>query len=444
MKKLLFMVLSCLSLLISNNAYAGDHPEAHFGEFGIKHLSTLAQYQQEYLGKEVMYIPESDKPSYDDETEFKGEFNTPYIISKITGNDERITFLLKSPTTNKKVKFVFNNQYEYYSYGKYTYCITDRYSVPLLNKTKFDEVKKSKIGTVVNERYEIIDMIMGPDVDEDNKYPVPYIVLKNKETERIHKLPYKNSDLYAKMLGQVFESEKVITTYKVVDVVFEKSEYYPYNIEAKFELESSIDGKTKKFRLEDIDNCFDEDLSGAYISILSAVERPANSSKRYGKTTTIEDKGVTKFSYIDDIIGIIIVGTSDQFNFILENVSENTIKVIWNEAVFVDFDGSTSKVMHVGTKYSQKDGDQPATTIIKNAKIVDLAVPTVNVRYSDVLKEWVIDSMYPKEIVSEPGQLRLMLPIQVKDVVNEYTFVFDVKYVYDHPQTLKDNFKKSN
>lgn len=100
MKKLLFIVLSCLSLLISNNAYAGDHPEAHFGEFGIKHLSTLAQYQQEYLGKEVMYIPESDKPSYDDETEFKGEFNTPYIISKITGNDERITFLLKSPTAS--------------------------------------------------------------------------------------------------------------------------------------------------------------------------------------------------------------------------------------------------------------------------------------------------------------------------------------------------------
>lgn len=52
--------------------------------------------------------------------------------------------------------------------------------------------------------------------------------------------------------------------------------------------------------------------------------------------------------------------------------------------------------------------------------------------------------MYPKEIVSEPGQLRLMLPIQVKDVVNEYTFVFDVKYVYDHPERLKDNFKKSN
>ena len=61
-----------------------------------------------------------------------------------------------------------------------------------------------------------------------------------------------------------------------------------------------------------------------------------------------------------------------------------------------------------------------------------------------MLKEWVIDSMYPKEIVSEPGQLRLMLPIQVKDVVNEYTFVFDVKYVYDHPERLKDNFKKSN
>ena len=93
--------------------------------------------------------------------------------------------------------------------------------------------------------------------------------------------------------------------------------------------------------------------------------------------------------------------------------------------------------MHVETKYSQKDGDQPATTIIKNAKIDDLAVPTVNVRYSGVLKDWVIDSMYPNKIISEPGQLRLMLPIQIKDVINEYTFVFDVKYIYKYPERLK-------
>lgn len=32
-----------------------------------------------------------------------------------------------------------------------------------------------------------------------------------------------------------------------------------------------------------------------------------------------------------------------------------------------------------------------------------------------------------------------MLPIQVKDVVNEYTFVFKVYYSYDHPELLNQD-----
>ena len=169
------------------------------------------------------------------------------------------------------------------------------------------------------------------------------------------------------------------------------------------------------------ENAFLDDLSGKYVSILTKVEKPSNPAIRYGKTTVIEDdKKVSKYSYVDNIIDIIILGTSQQFDFILKNVSDNSIKVVWNEAVFVNFDGSTSKIMHVGTKYSQREADQPATTIIKGAKIEDLAAPNCNVRYSDILKEWVTDSMYPSIPATSPGQLRLMLPIQIKDVVNEY------------------------
>ena len=67
----------------------------------------------------------------------------------------------------------------------------------------------------------------------------------------------------------------------------------------------------------------------------------------------------------------------------------------------------------------------------------DIACPTSNVRYSDVLKEWVTDSMYPKSVGKDPQQIRLMLPIQIKDVVNEYVFIFDVNYIYNHPERLK-------
>ena len=122
------------------------------------------------------------------------------------------------------------------------------------------------------------------------------------------------------------------------------------------------------------------------------------------------------------------------------------MKLIWNEAAFVGLDGSTSKIMHVGVKYSEREGDQPATTIIRGAKIDDIAVPTSNVYYdegvtvgySTIGNGWKTRSMLPEKYQGkEAGEIRLMLPIQVKDVVNEYTFVFKVYYTYDHPELLK-------
>ena len=175
------------------------------------------------------------------------------------------------------------------------------------------------------------------------------------------------------------------------------------------------------------------------------VEKPEDATNRYGETKVIQDAGVDKYSYNDSIIDITIFGTKEQFGFILKNISNHSLKIIWNEAAFVGLDGSTSKIMHVGTKYSQRESDQPATVVIKGAKIDDVATPTANVYYDEGVKigystigsGWKTKSMLPEKYEGkEAGEIRLMLPIQVKDVVNEYTFVFKVYYTYDHPELL--------
>lgn len=177
-------------------------------------------------------------------------------------------------------------------------------------------------------------------------------------------------------------------------------------------------------------------FSGGYRSSLVQVEKPSDEYIRYGETKIVSQDSITRYSYTDNVIDIIIFGNSKEFSFDLRNVSENSIKVVWNEAVFVSLDGNTSKIMHTGTKYSQKDGDQPSTVIIRGAKISDVAVPTSNVRYSSWLKEWVTDPMYPKKQGND-GQVRLMLPIQIKETINEYVFVFDIKYEWEHPELHK-------
>ena len=66
----------------------------------------------------------------------------------------------------------------------------------------------------------------------------------------------------------------------------------------------------------------------------------------------------------------------------------------------------------------------------------DIACPISNIRFEEIQKEWVTDPMYPKTISKGVKQFRLMLPIQIKDVVNEYVFIFDVEYEYNHPERL--------
>lgn len=238
-------------------------------------------------------------------------------------------------------------------------------------------------------------------------------------------------------IGTTLSHPKVKATYQIVglNITEPSSEFdIPKNY---FNVKNSITGAITKCSMNNPKSIIRDDLSGEYISVLSQVEKPSNPAIRYGTTTVVEDdKKVSKYSYVDNVIDILIFGSSKQFDFVLKNVSDNSIKVVWNEAVFVNFDGSTSKIMHVGTKYSQREADQPATTIIKGAKIEDIATPTCNVMYSEVLNEWLTLSMYPSASATTPGQLRLMLPIQIKDVINEYVFVFDVNYVYNHPDRL--------
>ena len=242
-------------------------------------------------------------------------------------------------------------------------------------------------------------------------------------------------------IGKVFTHPLVKAQYKVVDIdlAVGRDENYSEKVLLFYELENSVSGEKRKFSsIEAEKECFKEDLKGSYYSTLSKVEKPSNPAVKFGKTTTIKDtdKGITKYSYVDNFIDIVIFGDDGEFSFNLKNVSQNTEKLIWDEAVIVGISGETSKVMHNGIKYSEREASQPPSTIIKGASLNDIACPTANVFYSEFTHSWSRATMFPLSVSNETKQIRLMLPIQIKDVVNEYIFVFDVKYKYDHPERL--------
>jgi len=388
------------SLLVAISVFALDTN----GNYGFKKQDTPDGYQQ-YVGQQIMVRDAFGKLETWEKSGFKPSDETKgkaFTITKVEVKDVELNgepnkeIKIEAVETGGKKKIKFKG-YESVAvkvgfWGDIKQWPLIGY-MPIVLVEPFNEFKSKTVGTtikhpMVKDQYEIIDVFVGLPHDASNAATAePRIKVKNLRTGETQFCTYARRDK----------------------------------------------------------DPFADALKGSYKTALARVEKPEDSSNRYSETKTVTDAGVEKYSFNDSTINIVIFGTPEQFNFELKNVSPNSLKIIWNEAAFVGLDGNTSKIMHSGVKYSQREGDQPATTVIRGAKIDDLACPTANVYYdegvtigySTIGNGWKTRSMLPKEYVGkEAGEIRLMLPIQVKDVINEYTFVFKVYYTYDKPELL--------
>lgn len=395
MRKILTLIL----LLCSLTALAFDTN----ANFGMKQQRSAEGYQQ-YVGKSFFFreaygtLETWNKSGFKYDDTYAGKI---FTITKISTKDvvlngkQNKEILIQAINSEDKSKVKFKG-YEEVSIKYSIWSGVKRYPLigwmPIVFTEPFDDFKNKHIGEtitndVVKDQYEITNCFMGKGVGDDYATSEVNVTVKNKRTG------------------------------ETLSCVYSKVNIAP----------------------------FAETLKGSYKTALVRVEKPEDSTNRYGETKTITDEGVDKYSYTDSIIDILIYGTKEQFNFVLKNISQHSLKLIWNEAAFVGLDGTSSKVMHVGIKYSQRENDQPASTIIKGAKLDDCAIPTSNVYYDNGVtigyntygNGWKTRSMLPNEYKGkEAGEIKLMLPIQIKDVVNEYTFVFKVYYTYDHPELL--------
>lgn len=135
---------------------------------------------------------------------------------------------------------------------------------------------------------------------------------------------------------------------------------------------------------------------------------------------------------------------SKELDFEIENLSANPVKIIWDEASFVQF-GEGKKVFHKGVKYTDRNMSQVPTVIPSKTTYSDLVCPTDNVYWSEG---------YYSQYVSRPGswethdlwikqdynkleteemvmklkgwKYSLLLPMEVNGVKKNYTFNFEI------------------
>jgi hypothetical protein len=182
-----------------------------------------------------------------------------------------------------------------------------------------------------------------------------------------------------------------------------------------------------------------------YILSLAEVEHPANAQERYGESSIIsfEEEGSKKYSYEDDLIKIIWLPLEEELSFVLENKTNHSIKIIWDEAVFIDENNLSGKVMHSGVKYTDRNNSQPPTVVGRNARITDVVVPTDHIWYSEY-SGWHTTALIDNLAHSKKEELDIeatekigkttvgvLLPLQIEETINEYIFSFKVDgYIY--------------
>lgn len=75
----------------------------------------------------------------------------------------------------------------------------------------------------------------------------------------------------------------------------------------------------------------------------------------------------------------------------LKNTSNSTIVVIWDETSLRLPDGSSSGVIHSGTRFSDRSLGQANTPVSPRALLQDLLVAKTSIKYSESLTDWVFD-----------------------------------------------------
>lgn len=175
--------------------------------------------------------------------------------------------------------------------------------------------------------------------------------------------------------------------------------------------------------------------AGDFVISLIKVEKPTNLQPKNGMIKFVVDN---VYKYSDNVIDIEWEHNPGDriFNFELKNKSDLAIKIIWNEAAYIDYTNKTDKVVHSGIRYIDKNKDQLPTIIPPSAVIQDMVIPTKNIYYSDALNEWRIGSLFvamDKDLI-ENRVVKIQLPVQIKNVNYNYIFHFKVNWKYKYPE----------
>ena len=155
---------------------------------------------------------------------------------------------------------------------------------------------------------------------------------------------------------------------------------------------------------------------------LTVVERPADVAERWGDFT-LAPADSSSFTYEDELLRLAVVPLVGSFSMVLENRSDYSIRFLWPFAAYVGPNGVSSSVVSGETRWFEIN-TPPTPQVIPSASLVNLVIlPRANANTSTNT----IDPFFPASVTCEEARsltLRLVLPVEIQGVTNEYSLHF--------------------
>lgn len=187
-----------------------------------------------------------------------------------------------------------------------------------------------------------------------------------------------------------------------------------------------------------------------YARKISGLEDATDESKRYADLIVDTSKGLT--SMIDSFLvysklangkatvkerPFRMMDIAEQLKMeyepfaIYKNNSESSLKVVWDEAAFVNENNESGRIIHKGVAKGNANESQTPTVVLKGTELSDLIAPV------DRLDNWLIPHIGVQDPKMNGKTVKILLPIEIKGVVNEYIFTFDIVWRYAYPKLQK-------
>lgn len=160
------------------------------------------------------------------------------------------------------------------------------------------------------------------------------------------------------------------------------------------------------------------------------------------KIVLFQEKGELKSTFENEMIKIVWTPTPYRFLFTITNKTQQTMKIIWKEAEYIDEKGVAKKVTRSAVGLSERNGYHLPITVASGSAVKGFVFPADNLYWvSGDSGGWRQHPLFPYfnrtsaedlmvEVKEYKGKsVQVLLPVDVKNSIYNYRFTFKISDV---------------